>query len=547
MRICMATDFFYPNVGGVEGHVYNLAQCLLKQEHYVIILTHAYGDRNGIRWMANHLKVYYMPFPVLINGNTVPTVSLSVSSLIRHIMLRERIDIVHGHATSSTICHDSVMVAKSLNLPVVVTDHSLFSLNDLASILLNQVVEWTLKDADAVICVSHTNRENTCLRAKVPPEKISVIPNAVDSTRFHPLCRAKLLNRHQINLSKLLKVMRYDRDNLSKIQTEFLDNNCYCSPSRNRSCPIRQLNIGEMKKNNEFNLERSTLFEKNVIIIVACRLAYRKGIDLLALVIPSILEWSRKIGIHLQIIIAGDGPKREKLEHVRKQYLEKLELLMNNNNEDDDDHLSIDNCIQLVGCLDEMQIRTVMQYGDIFLNTSLTEAFCTAIIEAAASGLWVVSTQVGGVPEVLPSDNNGKETQMMILAKPTMNGILQQLQLAITNVLEEKKLIPKRITDSHHLISDVYSWREMTNRVNQVYRRTIDKEIKRKLSMGKWEILVRRIVAAVRCGPVIGPIFAFLIIVNTLIIFMDDQFFVPSKYIDYVPIDQSKEKRKKEN
>lgn len=38
--------------------------------------------------------------------------------------------------------------------------------------------------------------------------------------------------------------------------------------------------------------------------------------------------------------------------------------------------------------------------GDIFINASLTEAFCMAIVEAAAAGLMVVSTAVGGVPEV---------------------------------------------------------------------------------------------------------------------------------------------------
>lgn len=42
-----------------------------------------------------------------------------------------------------------------------------------------------------------------------------------------------------------------------------------------------------------------------------------------------------------------------------------------------------------------MQVR-----GDIFINASLTEAFCMAIVEAAAAGLMVVSTAVGGVPEV---------------------------------------------------------------------------------------------------------------------------------------------------
>jgi len=32
----MVSDFFYPNVGGVESHQYQLAQCLVKRGHKVI-------------------------------------------------------------------------------------------------------------------------------------------------------------------------------------------------------------------------------------------------------------------------------------------------------------------------------------------------------------------------------------------------------------------------------------------------------------------------------------------------------------------------------
>jgi phosphatidylinositol N-acetylglucosaminyltransferase subunit A len=42
----------------------------------------------------------------------------------------------------------------------------------------------------------------------------------------------------------------------------------------------------------------------------------------------------------------------------------------------------------------------VLVRGHIFLNCSLTESFCIAILEAACCGLFVVSTRVGGVPEV---------------------------------------------------------------------------------------------------------------------------------------------------
>jgi len=34
----MVSDFYYPNFGGVENHVYYLSQCLLKLGHKVSVL-----------------------------------------------------------------------------------------------------------------------------------------------------------------------------------------------------------------------------------------------------------------------------------------------------------------------------------------------------------------------------------------------------------------------------------------------------------------------------------------------------------------------------
>jgi len=49
------------------------------------------------------------------------------------------------------------------------------------------------------------------------------------------------------------------------------------------------------------------------------------------------------------------------------------------------------------------------------MNTSLTESFGIAILEAACAGLYVVSTRVGGVPEILPQD-------MISFADPEADG-----------------------------------------------------------------------------------------------------------------------------
>lgn len=65
-NICMVSDFFVPNLGGVEMHIYNVAQCLMKRGHKFIVCTSAYSsERIGIRWLSNGLKVYHLPTTVM--------------------------------------------------------------------------------------------------------------------------------------------------------------------------------------------------------------------------------------------------------------------------------------------------------------------------------------------------------------------------------------------------------------------------------------------------------------------------------------------------
>lgn len=63
---------------------------------------------------------------------------------------------------------------------------SLFGFADLSAVVTNKLIEITLSTCNHCICVSHTGKENTVLRAKVPKDKVSVIPNAVDTAYFTP-------------------------------------------------------------------------------------------------------------------------------------------------------------------------------------------------------------------------------------------------------------------------------------------------------------------------------------------------------------------------
>lgn len=183
--ICMVSDFFYPNMGGVESHIYQLSQCLIERGHKVIIVTHAYGNRKGIRYLTNGLKVYYLPLKVMYNQSTATTLFHSLP-LLRYIFVRERVTIIHSHSSFSAMAHDALFHAKTMGLRTVFTDHSLFGFADVSSILTNKLLTVSLCDTNHIICVSYTSKENTVLRAALDPEIVSVIPNAVDPTDLTP-------------------------------------------------------------------------------------------------------------------------------------------------------------------------------------------------------------------------------------------------------------------------------------------------------------------------------------------------------------------------
>jgi len=55
--ICMITDFFYPNLGGIETHILALSKALTSLGHTVFVITHAHENYSGIHYITNGLKV----------------------------------------------------------------------------------------------------------------------------------------------------------------------------------------------------------------------------------------------------------------------------------------------------------------------------------------------------------------------------------------------------------------------------------------------------------------------------------------------------------
>ncbi|KAK0285147.1 Phosphatidylinositol N-acetylglucosaminyltransferase GPI3 subunit [Friedmanniomyces endolithicus] len=343
----MISDFFYPQPGGVESHIYQLSTKLIDRGHRVIIITHAYDNpsRTGIRYLTNRLKVYHLPHWVVYRSTTFPTV-FSSFPILRQIFIREQIQIVHGHASLSNLCHEGLLHARTMSLGTVFTDHSLFGFSDAASIMANKLLKFSLSDVGHVICVSHTCKENTTLRASLNPLAVSVIPNAVVASNFRPL---------QPHEAKIIR----DRDSKHSLLPPPPD-------------PTKPLGPGDP-----------------ITIVVISRLFYNKGTDLLISALPILLRTHP----NLRFIIAGSGPQAIDLEQTLDSLPQQLVYTATGQSR-----------VILTGGIRHEEVRDVMVRGHMLLSTSLTEAFGTVLVEAASCGLMVVATRVGGVPEVLPGN-----------------------------------------------------------------------------------------------------------------------------------------------
>lgn len=78
------------------------------------------------------------------------------------------------------------ILAKSLGIKTIVTEHSHFAYHDVGLISMNKISKWYLKDIDAAITVSNSCKENFTLRSKIDPRICFTIPNAVDTIKFAP-------------------------------------------------------------------------------------------------------------------------------------------------------------------------------------------------------------------------------------------------------------------------------------------------------------------------------------------------------------------------
>jgi colanic acid/amylovoran biosynthesis glycosyltransferase len=93
-------------------------------------------------------------------------------------------------------------------------------------------------------------------------------------------------------------------------------------------------------------------------------------------------------GVACEYRIVGDGAEFEAVAFARHQ-------------------LGLEQSVVLVGACPPEEVRTHLEWADVFVHAAISEGFCNAVIEAQANALPVVTSDAGGLPENVVDGETG--------------------------------------------------------------------------------------------------------------------------------------------
>ena len=192
----------------------------------------------------------------------------------------------------------------------------------------------------------------------------------------------------------------------------------------------------------EESRSRLQIKEEAKIIIFVGSLRPIKGVKYLIQAIDIINK--EKAGVKLMLV--GDGGERESLEQLVKD-------------------LDLESSVTFTGKVANEKVPEYMAASDVFVLPSLSEGFPVVTLEAMASGLPIVATRVGGMPEIVEDGENG------FLVEPRNPG---QIAERILLLLKDDQLREK-MARSNREKAKRYSWENVVERLERVYLEVLNK------------------------------------------------------------------------
>lgn len=128
--------------------------------------------------------------------------------------------------------------------------------------------------------------------------------------------------------------------------------------------------------------------------------------------------------------------------------------------------LGLEDCVDFLGCVEHSRLPLLLADFDIFAMPSIydDESFGVAALEASATGLPVVASRVGGVPEVVINNRTG----FLVEKKNT-----EQLAAAIERFIENRDLRLKMGKAGRKLVEEKYDWNANLDSMVNLYEKIL--------------------------------------------------------------------------
>lgn len=173
------------------------------------------------------------------------------------------------------------------------------------------------------------------------------------------------------------------------------------------------------------------------IVIFAGTLRPIKGVKYLIQAMNIIRQKNTKASL----MLIGDGEERQSLEELVKES-------------------NLGDCVTFVGQVPNEEVLEYMAASDVFALPSLSEGFPIVSLEAMASGLPIVATKVGGLPEIIKDGENG------FLVEPRNPGQIAERALLLLN----NDKLRQRISGNNKEKVKEFSWENVVCRLEGLYR-----------------------------------------------------------------------------
>ena len=169
------------------------------------------------------------------------------------------------------------------------------------------------------------------------------------------------------------------------------------------------------------------------------RLVYQKGLDLLIRALGELtdLPW--------QLCLVGDGPHRPALENLAAD-------------------LGIANRIEFKGWVGKDVVNQIYQDSNLFVFPSRHEGMPNAVLEAMASGLPVIASNIAGNEELVVHGKTG------FLVPPENTAALVK---AIKNLISDSERMMKFGAESRTRVKQKYTWENAANQYLDLIQKVV--------------------------------------------------------------------------